>query len=113
MARYHGKVGFLIPKDNQETGIAEPEVVEKPFFGTVLEHVRRWETTEHINDNLTVANQIAITADDFAFKYASSIAYVEYMGGLWKVTSIRVKRPRIILTLGGVWNGQTPVSSET
>ena len=43
MARYHGKVGFLIPEDNQETGVARERAVEKPFFGTVIEHTRRWD----------------------------------------------------------------------
>ena len=113
MARFHGKVGFLIPHDDQETGVAQPEAVEKSLFGKVLEHTRRWDSGDQINDNLTVANQIAVTATDFAFKHASSIVYVHYMGGLWKVTSIKVKRPKIILTLGGVWNGQTPVPGET
>jgi hypothetical protein len=27
------------------------------------------------------------------------------MGTKWKVTEAEVQRPRIILTLGGVWNG--------
>ena len=112
MARYHGKVGFLIPTDNQETGIAEPEAVEKPFFGKIIEHTRRWETTDHLNDDLALNNQISITANDFAFEHASSIAYAEFMGDFWKVSSIRVKRPEIILTLGGVWNGQTAASGE-
>lgn len=110
MAKFHDKVGFLIPKDNQETGISESKAVEKTYYGKVLEHTRRWESTENINDNLTVSNQIAITANDFSFKYMSCIAYVKWMRGLWKVTSIRVKHPEIILTLGGVWNGPTAAS---
>ena len=110
MARFHDKVGFLIPQDNQETGISQPKAVEKSYYGKVLEHTRRWESTEHVNDDLTVANQIAITANDYSFRYMSCIAYVRWMSSRWKVTSIRVKPPEIILTLGGVWNGPTPAS---
>lgn len=108
MARFHGKVGFVIYVDNQETGIAGEQVVEKTFFGKVIEHSRRWQTSDMVTDDLQLGNQIAITANDFVYKYASAICYCEWMGGLWKVTGIRVKRPEIILTLGGVYNGARP-----
>ena len=106
MARYHDRVGFLIPIDDQRTGLATNRVVERPYYGKVLEHTRRWESSEHVNDDLSISNQISITANDYAFKHMSAIAYARYMGGYWKVTSIRVKGPEIVLTLGGVWNGQ-------
>ena len=108
MAKYHGMVGFLVMEDDQETGMATEKAVEKPFFGRVIEHTRRWQESDHLNDDLALGNQIAIVATDYAFKHASSIAYAEFMGGRWKVTSIRVKGPEITLYLGGVWNGKTP-----
>lgn len=107
MARYHGKVGFLISEDNQTTGIADERPVEKSFYGTVHEHVRRWDDSGHLNDDLSLGNQISIVATDYAFKHASAIAYAEYMGQKWKVTSVRLKPPQIIMTLGGIWNGRT------
>ena len=113
MARFHDKVGFMIGQDNQETGKYEYQAVERAYYGRILEHTRRWESADSVNDDLTVANQIAITANDYAFQHASSIAYVRWMHGLWKVTSIRVKTPEIILTLGGVWNGPTEAAAET
>ena len=113
MARFHDKVGFLIPIDNQETGIVSTKAVERSYYGRVLEHTRRWDSSEHLNDDLRHSNQIAITANDYAFKHMSSIAYVHWMHGYWKVDSIRVKAPEIVLTLGGVWNGTTAASAKT
>ena len=110
MARFHDKVGVLISIANEQTGMATDRAVERPYYGTVLEHTRRWEASEHVTDDLSVSNQISITANDYAFKHMSSIAYVHYMGGYWKVSAIRVKAPQIILTLGGVWNGPTESS---
>ena len=107
MARFHGKVGFLIYTDDQTTGIAEEQVVEKTFFGTVQEHSRRWQSSDMVTDDLQLGNRIAITANDFAYKHASAICYCEWMGQLWKVTGIQVKQPEIILTLGGVYNGKS------
>lgn len=108
MARFHGKVGFLIPIDNQETGVAEDRVVEKTYFGRVEEHSRRWQSSDMVTDDLQLGNRIAIVANDFAYRFASAICYCEWMGGLWKVDGIRVRRPEIILTLGGVYNGERP-----
>lgn len=113
MARFHDKVGFLVPRDNQETGIAETVPVERPYYGRILEHSRRWDSSESINDDLVISNQIAITANDYAFQCLSSIAYVHWKHGYWKVTSIRVKGPEIVLTLGGVWNGPTAAAAGT
>lgn len=113
MARYHDKVGFIVHDDNQLTGKVTVRAVERPYYGRILEHTRRWESTEHLNDDLTVANQIAIIANDYAFEHLSAIAYAHWMHGYWKVTSIRIKGPEIILTLGGVWNGPTGAAAET
>ena len=113
MARFHDYVGFLIPTDDQRTGISTDRVIERPYYGKILEHTRRWESTDHVNDDLTIANQISITANDYAFSHASAIAYVHFMGGYWKVTSIRIKAPEIVLTLGGVWNGPTGATAGT
>lgn len=111
MARFHDIVGFLISVDDQRTGLSTNRAVERPYYGKVIEHTRRWEQTDNVNDELSISNQIAITANDYAFKHMSSIAYVKFMGSYWKVSSIRIKAPEIILTLGGVWNG--PVGSTT
>lgn len=108
MARYHDKIGFLITKDNQTTGIVTETPVERTYFGKVLEHTRRWQSSDMVTDDLQMGNQIAITANDYAFKHASAIKYAMFMGCRWNVTSMKVKGPELILTLGGVYNGPIP-----
>ena len=105
MAKFHGRVGFVTQIDDQESGMVRDEVVEKTYFGRIPERSRSWQTSDMATNDLQMGNQIEITADDYAFKFASAICYVEYMGGFWKVTAIRIRRPKIILTLGGVYNG--------
>ena len=111
MGRFHGMVGFRIFKDNQETGQVESTVVERPYYGRVIEHSRRWETTDMATDDLKLGNQIAVTANDFAYRHASAITHILFMGQRWKVTAVRVKTPQLILTLGGVYNGPNPTGS--
>ena len=111
MARFRGKVGFYIETDDQDTGISKKTTVEKTFYGRVIEHTRRLPATDNGARDLTLSNQIAITATDYAFKNATAIVYVEYLGSRWEVTSMRVHYPEITLTLGGVYNG--PVQNRT
>ena len=105
MARFHGKVGFFIEENDQETGIPRRTNVEKSFYGRIIEPGRRFQAAENGAQDLVMNNQIAITANDYAFRHSSCITYVHYMGGRWSVTGIRTKGPEIILTLGGVYNG--------
>lgn len=105
MARFHDKVGFFIEEDDQITGIPKRTAVEKPYYGRIIEPGRRFQSAENGAENLVMGNQIAITANDYAFTHASCITYVHYMGSNWKVTAVRIKAPEIILTLGGVYNG--------
>lgn len=106
MARFYGAVGYSVPYQ-YEPGVWKNKIQERMHFGTVSQHTRRWANSEGINDDLVLANQISILADDYAYKNCSAIKYVRWMDAYWKVESMKVSAPRIVLTLGGVWNGET------
>lgn len=112
MGRYFGKVGYGITAEKmttdtppQHTGIFEDTVVEYSYYGDVTNNTSRWTTQDSINDDKTITVTISILADEFAYQNFSRIKYIEFMGEKWKVTSIIPQRPRLILHLGGVWNG--------
>lgn len=73
----------------------------------------RHQQTDSPNQNLTTSDEISIIADAFACKNFSNIRYVRYMGANWIVSSTRLSYPRIILTLGGVYNGPTKANGQT
>ena len=107
MAKFYGSVGFVT---QQETvpGVATQVAVERNYYGDELKVTRRWEKTDHLNDDLDVAINISIVADRFAYDNISAIRYVSWMGSKWRVTSVEPQRPRLLLTIGGVYNGPTP-----
>ena len=107
MAVFHDNVGFLIPDDNVQTGIADYKAVEKPCYGTILEDHRRWVPADKKNDDLVMDVQIEITANTYIRNHIGEIAYIHYLGQYWKVESIRPKLPKITLNVGGVWHGKT------
>lgn len=105
--RFCGKVGYvIIGESDPETGIwKDDEVVEKVHKGDVLKSTIRNVPSQNLNDDLNVSNRISIIANPFAYLHAHNIKYVVWMGAKWKVTDIEIERPRIILTIGGVYNG--------
>ena len=114
MAKWYGRVGYVKTVET-EPGIWEPEVKERPYYGDLLKNVSKWATnTNSVNDNLNIANQISIVADPYAYQHFSSIKYVEFMGAMWDVTSVEPQYPRLILTVGGVYDGpQARTADET
>lgn len=109
MARFYGKVGYGFSEETA-TDVYEDKIVEKSYYGDVTRNTRRWEKGDNINDNLNINNQISIVADAYAYAHFYAMKYVEWMGAKWKVTNVEVQRPRLLLTLGGVYNGPTPDS---
>lgn len=106
MAKFYGVIGYA---DTQETslGVHEEVFIRRHAYGEVLRNNRKLENGEHLNDDLTLNNQISIVGDPYAVKHFFSIRYVEWMGVKWKVTNVEVQPPRLILTIGGVYNGPT------
>lgn len=105
MAKYFGTIGFIETKETTP-GVWEPEVTKRKYFGDILELNRRRDTPNNINDDITVTIQISIVADSYAVNHFHSIAFIEYSGAMWKVANVNPQHPRLILTLGGVYNGE-------
>lgn len=106
MAKFYGTIGYV---DVVETrpGVYEERVTERVYSGDVLRKSSRWTTnSDSVNDDLTINTQISILADPYAYKNFHSMRYVEFMDAKWKITSIEVKYPRLVLDVGGVYNGK-------
>lgn len=106
MARFHGKVGY---SETEETrpGVYEEVITERWYYGDVTRNTRRFESSDQVNTNVVINNMISIVADVYANGHFNNIRYVEWMGSKWKVTNVEVQRPRLLLTLGDVYNGYT------
>lgn len=104
MAKFYGKIGYAMTKETTP-GVWVEEIVERSYYGDVIRNIRRLQSSENLNDDINVSNEISIVADAFANQNFHSMRYVEYMGAKWKVSSVEVKYPRLILNIGGVYNG--------
>jgi len=104
--RFCGEVGYGEPiEDPSDSGVWVDTITEVQYYGEVIRNTRNLQSGEYLNDDISVSNSISIVADDFAVENFLKIKYVRWSGVLWTVTNVEVKSPRLILTLGKVYNG--------
>ena len=104
MARFYGEIGF---GDNVETvpGVWEDVVIEKKFYGDVPRNTYQSNTIDKVNDDVTLSNSISVMGNRYAFQHIQNMRYIKFDGGYWTIDSVEVQKPRLILSVGGVYNG--------
>lgn len=103
MAKYYGKIGYATSEE-VKPGVWKKRITEREYFGDVIRNTRRLQSSGNLNDNIIVSNEISIVADPFANENFHSMLYVEFMGAKWKISNVEVQYPRLILTVGEVYN---------
>lgn len=108
MAKFFGKVGYGESVESPVgSGVWVDEIVEYEYYGDVVRNTRRLQSGEFLNDDISVGNSISIVADAYANEHFFAIRYIQWAGVLWTVESVEVQSPRLLLRLGGVYNGPT------
>ena len=103
MSKYCGKIGFATTIETTP-GNWEELFTERIYYGDLIRNSRKLQSSGNQNDNITISNEISIVADPFAYENFHAIRYAEFMGSKWKVTSVDVQYPRLLLSLGEVYN---------
>lgn len=107
MAKFYGVIGFAetVEEDPYEhPGVWVERIVERSYYGDLTRNNRRLQSTDQLNDNINIANELSIVADPYAVQNFYSMRYVEFQGTKWKVSNVEVQYPRLILSLGGLYN---------
>lgn len=106
MSKFYGEIGYAVTKETAP-GVYTETVEKRNYCGDLLRNSRSMQSSGQVNENINISNEISIVADPFAMENFHSMLYVNYMGANWKVSNVEVRYPRLILTIGGVYNGQT------
>ena len=104
MAKFYGPIGYAKTVETSPD-VWEETIIERDYYGDVTRNTFRTQSADQLNDNINIANVISIVADPYARDNFHSMRYVEFMGAKWKITNVEVQYPRLILTVGGVYNG--------
>lgn len=104
MAKFFGVIGYAETVE-VKPGVWKEQITKRKYYGDLIRNTRSLQSADQLNDNINVANEISIVADPFANQNFHAMRYVEFMGAKWKITKVDVQRPRLILTIGGLYNG--------
>ena len=105
MAKYCGTIGFGITEETTP-GVWTENIIERKYCGDITRNSRRLQSSGNLNDDIILSNELSIVADPFANENFQHILYATYMGTKWKISNVDIQYPRLILTFGGVYNGQ-------
>lgn len=107
MTRYHGKIGYGSTEE-VAPGVFEDVITERSYTGDLTMQSRTLDTGDQVNDDISVGNDISIVADAFAYEHYFQMRYAQLGAVRWKIQKVEVRRPRLLLSLGGIYNGPTP-----
>lgn len=105
MEKFYGSIGYVKTVETAP-GVWKEEVTEHNHYGDIIRNTRRFQSAEKLTDDVVITNEISIVVDPYAIDNLQHIRYVEFMGTKWEISNVNIKYPRLLLTLGGVYNGR-------
>lgn len=106
MAKFHGVIGYAVQTETAP-GVWQDVITEKEYSGDVLQNQQRWQNSENLNDDFNIDNSISIVADPFVLNNLGYMKYVTWMGTKWKIKSVSINRPRVVIQIGGIYHDQS------
>ena len=104
MAKWYGKIGFFETVETRP-GVWKEQIVKYPYFGDLIRNISKSQPSVGTNNDINISNSISIVADPYANTNFQHMRCIEFMGAEWNISSIEVQYPRLILTIGGKYNG--------
>lgn len=103
--KWHGLIGFetqveVSPGPGKATEW-RPKIVEKHYYGEVNRLVKRYDSGDKINDDISINNQFSIISDPFAAENFWNMRWIEWRGHKWKINEVTIEHPRITINIGG------------
>lgn len=104
MTKFRGSIGIDRGSVETSLGIFEPEIEEVEITGEMRNLRARWQGHEQ-RDSVSARHVLSIVTPESSIIDYTEVVYVVWQSRNWSVVSIEYKRPRIELTLGGLYNG--------
>lgn len=103
MAKFYGAIGY-ISNVEKSPGVWVEEITERNYYGDVVRNTRKLQTADKVNDDISISNEFSIVSDPYAMENFLYMKYITFMGVKWKISSVDVQYPRLILSVDGVCN---------
>ena len=104
MAKIYGVIGYASQVETSP-GVWVEKITERTHYAELTRRSYRSESSGNLNDNINISNEVSIIADPYAYQNFHIIRYIVINGIKWKVSSVELQHPRLIMTIGGEYNG--------
>lgn len=112
MAKFAGLVGYVTEQEKVPgvwTIVENPVMMRGDIIRQVSDNMNDLKVGTSINkiySDIFLSHRVSLMADSYAFENYMRIQWVMINGKKWKATSIEVQRPRIIISIGRLWDGK-------
>lgn len=104
MAKFAGLVTYVSQVESRP-GIWTDQTVSRLMRGDMLRASASSQNGDKVNSDITLNHRVSLVADDFALNEYYNIKHITINNREWEVTSVEVQHPRLIVSVGGLWNG--------
>lgn len=108
--KYKGLVGF-VSQGETVPGVWSPIENPKMMKGDVISlsssngNGSRIADTGKVNDDVSLNHRVSLMGDTYAFDNYLKMKWIQIGNTKFEINSVEIRRPRLIVSIGGVWNG--------
>jgi hypothetical protein len=103
MPKCSGVIGYALAGETQP-GVWTEGITEKKYYGDIVRDNRKVVDQGEINGSINISNNISVVSNKFMLDNMAFMRYISFANSKWKINSVDIKPPRIIITLGGLYN---------
>jgi hypothetical protein len=103
MAKWSGLIGYALAEETQP-GVWTEVITEKKYFGDIIKDNRKVINQGEINSSVNISNNISVVSNKFMLENMAFMKYITFMGSKWNISLVDVKPPRLIISIGGLYN---------
>lgn len=104
MTKFRGKIGINRGPIETSPGIFTPTIEEVEVTGEIRSIGARWRNAS-LRETVSARHVLSIVTPESSVAEYTEVVYIWWQTQKWAVVEIEYKRPRVELTLGGVYNG--------
>ena len=105
MPKCSGLIGYALVVETQP-GVWSEIITDKPYYGDVVTDNRKFNNQNQINDDMNINNNISVISNSFMLDNLAVMKYITFLKSKWKIVSVEIKPPRIIINIGGLYHEQ-------
>lgn len=104
MSKFAGLVGYATQEETVP-GVWSP--VEKTVMmkGDVIRQSSSVQNDDKVNSDIALNHRVSLMGDSYAFDNYYNLKWIQLHGRKVEVSSVELQRPRLIVSVGGVYNG--------